>query len=55
MTNFSSIAIALAMIAAFLLVIGGVKLATDRQTRMRGVLMIVAALVLVMNVMIWTV
>ena len=55
MANFSSIAMALAMISAFLLVIGGVKLATDRQTRVRGVLMIVAALVLVMNVMIWTV
>ena len=31
------------------------KLALDRQTRVRGVLMIVAALVIVMNVMIWTV
>lgn len=46
---------ALAMVAAFLLVAGGVKLILDRQTRVRGVLMIVAALVLVMNVMIWTV
>jgi hypothetical protein len=55
MSNFSSIAMALAMIAAFLLVIGGVKFVSDRQTRTRGVLMIVAALVLVMNVMIWTV
>jgi hypothetical protein len=55
MANFSSLAMALAMIAAFLLMIGGVKLVTDRQTRLRGVLMIVAALVLVTNVMIWTV
>ena len=55
MANFSSLAMALAMVAAFLLVIGGVKLVLDRQTRVRGVLMIVAALVLVMNVMIWTV
>jgi len=46
---------AVAMVAAFLLAIGGVKLALDRQTRLRGVLMVVAALVLVMNVMIWTV
>ena len=45
----------LAMIAAFLLIFGGVKLALSRQTRGRGILMIVAALVLVMNVMIWTV
>jgi high-affinity Fe2+/Pb2+ permease len=53
--NFSSAAMALAMVAAFLLVAGGIKLILDRQTRVRGVLMIVAALVLVMNVMIWTV
>jgi len=44
-----------AMVAAFLLLAGGVKLALDRQTRTRGALMIVAALVIVMNVMIWTV
>jgi high-affinity Fe2+/Pb2+ permease len=43
------------MIAAFLLAIGGVKLVLARQTRIRGVLMLVAAVVLVMNVMIWTV
>jgi high-affinity Fe2+/Pb2+ permease len=55
MDNLSSIAMALAMVAAFLLIAGGVKLTRDRQTRGRGILMIVAALVLVMNVMIWTV
>ena len=55
MDNFSSVAMALAMVAAFLLIAGGVKLAFARQTRVRGVLMIVAALVLVTNVMIWTV
>jgi high-affinity Fe2+/Pb2+ permease len=55
MDNLSSIAMALAMVAAFLLIAGGVKLTRHRQTRGRGILMIVAALVLVMNVMIWTV
>ena len=55
MQNFSSVAMALAMVAAFLLAIGGIRLAVDRQTRGRGILMIVAALILVMNVMIWTV
>ncbi|HVM22586.1 MAG TPA: hypothetical protein VM308_04700 [Sphingomicrobium sp.] len=55
MENFASLALALAMIAAFLLLAGGVKLVRERQTRGRGALMIVAALVLVMNVMIWTV
>ena len=51
----SDFLMALAMGAAFLLVAGGVKLALNRQTRARGVLMVVAALVIVMNVMIWTV
>ena len=46
---------AAAMAAAFLLLAGGVKLVATRQTRTRGVLMIVAALVIVTNVMIWTV
>jgi hypothetical protein len=55
MDKFSELAFAVAMIAGFLLLGGGVKLAVDPQTRGRGVLMIVAALVLVMNVMIWTV
>jgi high-affinity Fe2+/Pb2+ permease len=55
MQNFSSVALALGMIAAFLLLVGGAKLALDRQTRARGILMIIAALVIVMNVMIWTV
>jgi len=55
MDKFSEGALALAMIAGFLLVAAGVRLALVRQTRGRGILMIVAALVLVMNVMIWTV
>jgi high-affinity Fe2+/Pb2+ permease len=55
MPNFSSAAMALAMIAVFLLAAGGVKLALDRQTRSRGVLMLVAAAVLLVTVMIWTV
>jgi high-affinity Fe2+/Pb2+ permease len=55
MNKISESALALAMICGFLLLAGGVKLARERQTRMRGVLMIIAALVLVMNVMIWTV
>jgi high-affinity Fe2+/Pb2+ permease len=54
MENFSAAAPALAMIAALLLVAGGVKLALVRQTRLRGILMIIAAAVLVMNVLIWT-
>jgi hypothetical protein len=55
MDNFSQAGFAAAMIAGFLLLGGGLKLAFERQTRGRGILMIIAALVLVTNVMIWTV
>ena len=55
MDRISSIVMTAAMIAAFLLIAGGVKLALVRQTRLRGALMIIAALVIVTNVMIWTV
>jgi hypothetical protein len=46
---------AIAMIAAFLLAIGGAKLVRSRDSRGRGFLMIGAAAVLVMNVLIWTI
>ena len=53
MTTIASAALALAIIAALILLIGGFKMiGRDRQ---RGLLMIVAALVLVGNVLIWTV
>ena len=55
MDEITSGAMALAILAAFLLVGAGIKLALKRETRARGVLMIVAAAVLVTNVMIWTV
>ena len=55
MTNFYPIVLALAMVTAALLTGGSAKLALDRQTRARGILMLVAALVVVMNVMISTV
>ena len=46
---------AVAMIAAFVLIIGGVKLALSPENRSRGLLMLAAAAVLVGNVLIWTV
>jgi hypothetical protein len=55
MTGFAALAMAVAILAAFALVFGGVRLARRPKDRMRGVLMIVAALVLVGNVLIWTV
>jgi hypothetical protein len=49
-------ALALAMIAAFLLGLTGLRWALrgDRSTRKRGLLMVIAAIVLLANVMIWT-
>ena len=46
---------AIAMIGAFLLIFGGVKLVRRKEDRGRGFLMIGAAAVVVMNVLIWTV
>jgi len=54
MEEITSGAMALAMLAALLLAAGGVKLAANRPTRGRGILMMVAAAVLITNVMIWT-
>ena len=54
MNGFGDWVMALAVIAAFLLVLGGVRLVRVRPSRKQGALMIAAALVILMNVMIWT-
>ena len=54
LANLGSAVRAIAMIAAFLLVIGGFRLARRKEDRGRGILMIGAAAVLVANVLIWT-
>ncbi len=54
MGTISSAAMALAVIASFLLAIGGVRLMLGPETRSRGALMLVAAAVLMINVLIWT-
>ena len=54
MGTLASAVMAIAMIAALLLVIGGMKLALRKQDRGRGLLMLAAAAVLVGNVLIWT-
>ena len=54
MQTLSDWVMALAVIAAFLLIAGGIRLVRARQSRKQGVLMIVAALVILMNVLIWT-
>ena len=53
--DFAALAMGIAMLAAFALVIGGVKLALKPEDRKRGLLMIVAAAVLVGNVLMWTI
>ena len=55
METLANWALGLAMVAAFLLVIGGIALIRRDHDRKRGVLMLVAAAVLVANVAIWTV
>ena len=55
MRDFSTAAYALAVLGALLLASGGVKLSLNRETRSKGILMIIAAAVIVMNVMIATV
>jgi high-affinity Fe2+/Pb2+ permease len=54
LSGFAAGAMAVAMIAVFVLAAGGVKLALSRENRSRGLLMIAAAAVLVGNVLIWT-
>lgn len=55
MGTFASAAMAVAMIAALLLAVGGIRLLSDPANRGRGLLMLAAALVLVGNVLIWTI
>ena len=52
--TFSSTAMALAVISSFLLAIAGVRLVLAKETRSRGALMLVAAAVLMINVLILT-
>ena len=55
LSGIGEAALGLAMIAAILLAIFGVRLALRPEDRQRGLLMIGAAIVLVANVLIWTV
>ena len=54
MGTIASGALGMAMIAAFLLAAGGIRLITRGEHRQQGWLMIVAAMVLVGNVLVWT-
>lgn len=52
--TLESVAPTIAMLAAFALAAFGVRLALQRYTRTKGVLMVVMAAVLVGNVLVWT-
>jgi hypothetical protein len=54
MTGPSAMILAILMIAAFALTAGGVYLIVKRGERRKGALMIVAAIVMLGNVLIWT-
>ena len=54
MEGFAGAALAITMIAAFLLGFSGVRLLLSRGQRGKGALMLAAAVVLLGNVLIWT-
>jgi hypothetical protein len=49
-----SAALAITMIAAFLLLVFGIRLALRPAERQRGLLMIACAIIFIANVLIWT-
>jgi hypothetical protein len=53
--NIVSATLAITMIAAFLLLGFGIRQATNRQTRQRGLLMIACGAIFIANVLIWTI
>lgn len=55
MSDLANALLAIAMIAAAALIVGGIRLMRIPENRTRGVLMIVAALVLIGNVAILTI
>jgi divalent metal cation (Fe/Co/Zn/Cd) transporter len=54
MTGASAIFLSILMIAAFLLVWGGIYLLVRKRDRKKGVLMLVCAAVALGNVLVWT-
>jgi hypothetical protein len=55
MQTIASAALSLAVVAAFVLAAGGLYLVAKRRDTKQGVLMLVMAVVLIGNVLIWTV
>jgi hypothetical protein len=54
MGTVAAATLTIAMIAVFLLAVGGIRLVMRGKERQKGWLMIVAAMVLLGNVLIWT-
>ena len=54
MATIASAALTIAMIAVLLLIGGGIRLIRRGEHRQQGWLMIVAAMVLLANVLVWT-
>ena len=52
--TLASAALAITMIAAFLLLVFGVRLALRPADRQRGPLMVVCGIIFIANVLIWT-
>ncbi len=52
--TLASAALAITMIAAFLLLVFGVKLALRPADRQRGLLMVACGIIFIANVLIWT-
>lgn len=55
MSTFVSLMLSVAVIAALILALAGARLVWTGRDRMRGGLMIAVALVLILNLMIWSV
>jgi len=54
MSGFGATLLSIMMIAVFALVVGGAFVFVSRGDRKRGLLMLAAGLVMLMNVLIWT-
>ena len=54
MSSLFSVALSVAVIAAFALAIGGIYLLVKRKERKQGLLMLLCALIFFVNVLIWT-
>jgi drug/metabolite transporter superfamily protein YnfA len=52
--NIGSAALAITMIAAFLLLVFGIRLALRPADRQRGLLMVACGIIFIVNVLIWT-